>query len=288
MQIVNIPRQQMLEVAKQSTTHGLTKALKLAQMDAIYPSAEHIPPNVQSILRWRQVDRYLHSPFVLYLPLYIGAVIYTALVNGNWLIYALVLVSILGLPIGLLSLWNRWTNWAYKKVKYLLEQPFIFVDNGKIYSNFPELNHLEMRLNSLETLKVETLKTSSSITNLAKKLKEKLILLGESTNDPVLQDLENQYLRQQHLIQEATQTMSDIEDKRQHCLKVRHDLFNWVELEWIKRQANQMIGLEQRNQIWIQATEMELMAHDLQMQLVGIQGELGVALADWKTRHQLS
>ena len=288
MQIVNIPRKRMLEVAKESSTHGLTKALQLAQMDNIEPAGDHIPPKVRTILRWRKIDQYVHSPFMTYLPLYIGAIVYTAVVNGNWIIYGLVIISLLGLPIGLLSLWNRWTNWAHKKIQQLLSNPFIFVDNGKIYSNFPELNHLEMRLQTLDTLKSEALNSSSNITKLAHKLKEKLILLGESTNDPVLQDLENQHLRQQQLLKEAYETMNTIEDKRQHCLKVRNDLFNWVELDWIKRQANQMIGIEQRTTIWQQAAEMELVAHDLQLQLAGIQGELGNALAEWQTRHELS
>lgn len=288
MHVVHIPRQTMIEIAQQSTNNGLFKSLQAADMLDIDPQAEHVPPGVRSILRWGKIDTHLHSQVVQMIPLYCGAVIYTAIMNPEPYMTILAVLSVLALPLGALAHLNRWTNWAEKKVRTLLKEPFIFVDNAKIYANFPELNDLETRLQNLERLQQETTLSAQNIQNLANRLKEKLILMGESTNDPVLSDLENQHLRQRNLIQQSKDTMLAIEDRRQHCLRVRQDLFDWVELDWLKRQANQITGREQRNEVWQKAVDMELLAHDLQSEVSGIQGELGRALAEWQTRHDLT
>ena len=288
MHVVHIPRQTMIEITQQSREKGLYKSLQAADMVDIDPQAEHVPPRVRSILRWGKIDTYLHSQVAQMIPLYCGAVIYTAVVSPAPYMTILAILSVLALPLGVLTHINRWTNWAEKKVQALLKEPFIFVDNAKIYANFPELNDLETRLYNLEQLQQEATLSAQNIQNLANRLKEKLILMGESTNDPVLSDLENQHLRQRNLIQQSKDTMLAIEDRRQHCLRVRQDLFDWVELDWLKRQANQITGREQRNEVWQKAVDMELLAHDLQTEVSGIQGELGRALAEWQTRHDLT
>ena len=288
MHVVHIPRQTMIDIAQRSKEKGLFKSLQAADMVNIDPSSDHVPPGVRRILRWGQIDTHLHSQVVQMIPLYCGAVIYTAVVNPAPYMTILAILSVLALPLGALAHLNRWTNWAEKKVLTLLKEPFIFVDNAKIYANFPELNDLETRLYQLEVLQQEATLSAQNIQNLANRLKEKLILMGESTNDPVLSDLENQHLRQCNLIQQSKDTMLAIEDRRQHCLRVRQDLFDWVELDWLKRQANQITGREQRNEIWQKAVDMELLAHDLQTEVSGIQGELGRALAEWQTRHDLT
>lgn len=286
MHVVHIPRQTMLDIAAQSKDKGLYRALQAADMATLDRNSEHIPPTIRKILWWGMVDTYLHSQIVQMIPLYCGAIIYTAVMNPTPYINLFAVLSILALPLGALSFFHRSINWSEGKVRTLLAEPFIFVEQGKIYANFPELNDLEARLQNLELLQQEATLSAKNIQNLANRLKEKLILMGESTNDPVLADLENQHLRQRNLIQKAKDTTLAIEDRRQQCLRVRQDLFDWVELDWLKRQANQITGADQRAEVWQQAVNMELMAHDLQTEVSGIQGELGRALAEWQTRHE--
>ena len=99
---------------------------------------------------------------------------------------------------------------------------------------------------------------------------------------------QHQYLLQQRLIKEATSAMDNVENKRQRCLHLRQELFNWVELDWMKQKASQFTGTQTSEKMWAQAAEMELIAHDLNLLLSGVHGELGTALAQWQTRHEIS
>jgi hypothetical protein len=191
------------------------------------------------------------------------------------------------LPFSLLSWLHKRQHWAHTQVTKLFSEAFIFVDSGRIYANFPELNQLEQQLSELDDMKKTASQTSKNIALLAQKLKEKLILMGQSTNDSTLADLDNQHLLQQRLINEASEAIVTVENKRQQCLRIRQELFDWVELDWIKQEANQISKPDTSEKLWAQAAEMEMIAHDLNIQLSGVHGELGTALAQWQTRHDV-
>ena len=51
----------------------------------------------------------------------------------------------------------------------------------------------------------------------------------------------------------------------------------------MKQKASQITGTQSSEKMWAQAAEMELIAHDLNVLLSGVHGELGHALAQWQT-----
>ena len=290
MQIVTLPRKRMLDIASSSTDKGLKRALEAAHMDQLSSKDEHIPPHVRKTLRSVTLDSYLHTQTVYYAPIYAPAFVFTAVnqTHTDPILSVFTVLSLLILPLSILAWIHRKQRWAVSQVESLFEEAFIFVHNGRLYANFPELNFLEQQLSELESMRHTAKQSSKSIADLAQKLKEKLILMGQSTNDTTLADLENQYLLQQRLITEATAAMDDVENKRQRCLHLRQELFNWVELDWMKQKASQFTGAQTSEKMWAQAAEMELIAHDLNLLLSGVHGELGTALAQWQTRHEIS
>ena len=290
MQIVTLPRQRMLDIAANSTEKGLKRALESVNMDQLSSTNEQIPPHVRAILRKMTLDSYLHTQTVYYAPIYAPAFVFTALhqTHIDPILSVFTFLSVIIFPLSILAWVHKRQQWAVSQVEKLFEEAFIFVHSGRLYANFPELNLLEQQLSELETMRHTAKQSSKSIADLAQKLKEKLILMGQSTNDRTLADLENQYLLQQRLIKEATIAMDDVENKRQRCLHLRQELFNWVELDWMKQKASQFTGTQTSEKMWAQAAEMELIAHDLNLMLTGVHGELGNALAQWQTRHEIS
>ena len=290
MQIVTLPRKKMLDIAANSNDKGLKRALESVQLDRLSSKDEHVPPHVRSILRKVTLDSYLHTQTVYYAPIYAPAFVFTALhqTHTDPILSVFTFLSLLILPLSILAWIHKRQNWAVKQIEALFDEAFIFIHNGRLYANFPELNFLEQQLSELESMRHTATQSSKSIADLAHKLKEKLILMGQSTNDSTLADLENQYLLQQRLIKEATEAMGQVENKRQRCLNLRQELFNWVELDWMKQKARQFAGSKTSEQMWAQTAEMELIAHDLNLLLSGVHGELGTALAQWQTRHEIS
>ena len=290
MQIVNLPRQRMLSIALESKEKGLQRALEAAHLDHLPMDGQHIPPHIRSILKKLWMDKYLHTQTIYYAPMYTPAFLYTSFYQSHVdpILGVLTVLSVIALPLSILAWLHKRQGWAVKHIEALFGEPFIFVDSGRIYANFPELNFLEQQLSELETMRNTAVQSSKNIADLAQKLKEKLILMGQNTNDRTLADLENQHLLQQRLIQEATDAMTQVENQRQKCLHLRQELFDWVELDWMKQQASQLTGFQRSEKLWAQAAEMELIAHDLNIQLSGVHGELGHALAEWQTRHEIS
>ena len=290
MQIVRLPKQKMLDIATHSKEKGLKRALEAAHLEHLSPSDEHIPTHVRGVLQKVRLDSYLHTQTVYYAPIYAPAFVFTTLNQSvvDPVLGVLTVLSILVFPLSILAWVHKQKGWAVKQVEQLFAEAFVFVDSGRLYTNFPELNLLEQQLDELEQMKHTAIQSSKSIADLAQKLKEKLILMGQSTNDSTLADLENQYLLQQRLIKEATAAMEHVENKRQRCLALRQELFDWVELDWMKQRANQMTRSKNSERLWTQAAEMELIARDLNLQLTGVHGELGTALAQWQTKHEIS
>ena len=287
MQIVNLHREKMLETARVMPQQGLVQALKIGNMDALSRKAPHIPPHVRQILQAAWLDGLIHTQAVYYAPYYAAAFLYTSTQRSEFLLDIFTIGSILILPFSLMAWLHRKQDWAFKKVTKLFSEPFIFVDNHRIYANFPELNLLEAQMEELETMRTKAEQTAVHISQLAQALKEKLILMGQSTQDSTLQDLENQLLIQNTLIDRTTTALAQVESKRQQCLRIRQELFDWVELDWMKQEASQLTGMETQEKIWRQAADMELIAHDLNLVLSGIHGELGEALTRWQTKNQV-
>lgn len=290
MQIVRLPRQKMLDIAVHSKEKGLKRALEAAHLDHLSSTDEHIPTHVRNVLQKVRLDSYLHTQTVYYAPIYAPAFVFTTCNQTvvDPVLGVLTLLSVLIFPLSILAWVHKQRGWAVKQVERLFSEAFIFVDSGRIYTNFPELNLLEQQLSELETMRNTAIQSSKSIAELAQKLKEKLILMGQSTNDSTLADLENQYLLQQRLIKEATSAMEHVENQRQRCLSLRQELFDWVELDWMKQQAHHITGHKNSERLWTQAAEMELIARGLNIELSGVHGELGTALATWQTKHEIS
>ncbi len=288
MQIVNLHRQRMIEVAQTAKERGLQKALQVSSLDKLPSDGAHIPPHVRAVVQKSKLDSLLHSKNVYYAPIYAPALIYTSYMQENIIVYVFALLSLLVLPWSILAWIHKRKGWASEQVEKLFAEPFIFVDSARIYANFPELNRLEQQLSELEHMRNTAIQTSKSIASLAQKLKEKLILMGQDTNDETLSDLDNQYILQQRLIVEAESAIHSVENQRQQCLRLRQELFDWVELDWIKQEASQFSGQQHSEKLWRQAAEMELIAHDLNTKLSGVHGELGHALATWQTRNEVS
>ena len=263
---------------------GLYVALQVYDMDTLSPKSPYIPENVKSFLAQAHKQKLFSSPVVNQSLLLFPIFLLASMRVPTFLSIVITLFFGVVFPFALYKLHMN-TEWSKKQVEQLMQTSFIFVENNKIYANFPELNALEQQITTTQQTKKEAENTCKQIENLASTIKEKLILLGQSTNDASLLNLETHKLTQEQLIVEADKTLDVTKKKVQECKKLREEVIQWVELDWIKRQANQLSGTEQREQAWKKMAELELQAHSIQQEMLGITGQLGRALADWQSNH---
>lgn len=263
---------------------GLYVALQHYHMDVLSPKSPYIPDNIKEFLSKAQKQKLFSSPVVNQSLLLFPIFLFASLRVPTFLSIVITIFFGVVFPFALYKLHMN-TDWSKKQVEQLMQTSFIFVENNKIYANFPELNALEHQIMETQTIKKQAENTSKQIDHLASTIKEKLILLGQSTNDASLLNLETHKLTQEQLIAEAEKTLDVTKKKVQECKKLREEIIQWAELDWIKRQANQLSGVEQREQAWKKMAELELQAHGIQQEMLGITGQLGRALADWQSNH---
>ena len=142
-------------------------------MDQLSSKNEQIPPHVRTILRKMTLDSYLHSQTVYYAPIYAPAFVFTALnqTHTDPILSVFTVLSVLIFPLSILAWVHKKQRWAVSQVETLFNEAFIFVHNGRLYANFPELNLLEQQLSELESMRHTAKQSSKSIADLAQKLK---------------------------------------------------------------------------------------------------------------------
>jgi chromosome segregation ATPase len=152
-------------------------------------------------------------------------------------------------------------------VQKLLDTPFLFVLNGDIYENFPNLRTLNDEITALKQNQIETQQSIQKMQKLCRDMKEQLILLGQNTMDPYLRDLESQITTQLRLLEQSQNLLQMSTESQQEQLKLQEELLKWAELDRLRQQASQISGEESKRDSWQKMTTLELQAAELAFQM---------------------
>ena len=287
MNVVDFPIDQMLQVAEHKKFPRLMEALRLCQMHQLDPKSVYIPEQIRTLLKLAHQEKRFAIPVVLYAPFLAPMLLFSGIQQDNLPTLGMGALFLLGVPVALRQYWRFSPQWAVKQILELQQTSFVFVENNQIFANFPKLRDLEKEIADLKHNKENAQRTCQKIDQLAQTLKEKLILLGQNTNDPNLIQLETHKLNQIRLIEQSDELLSINQQKLHKLEKLRQEVIQWAELDWLKRQANELAGSNIRTQTIEKLTHLEMQAYDIQMEISQVHQELKTAIAEWNVQHEI-
>jgi hypothetical protein len=278
MPIISLDKEKLQKAIHQTSQRRFYYALKEAGLQPWLKQRSSLPQKLRNVLIWAHLEKWLPSALINFS--YIGfAFLYLLVENGtlHWLFAAL-----LGVPILLLTAFTIYIHtetWAKKRVQKLLDTPFLFVLNGDIYENFPNLRTLNDEITALKQNQIETQQSIQKMQKLCRDMKEQLILLGQNTMDPYLRDLESQITTQLRLLEQSQNLLQMSTESQQEQLKLQEELLNWAELDRLRQQASQISGNESKRESWQKMTTLELRAAELAFQMHDLNQKLRNTLA---------
>lgn len=287
MAIISLHKTELLRSITQTRQKRFYHALVQAGFEPLLASDVSLPPQLASQLRWAKIEKWL-PPYLLNLSYSGFAVLFLATQNEaiHWTVALL-----FGLPLALISvlLFYIYTEkWAKKNIIKLLGTPFLFIHNGDIYENFPNLRKLDDEIEALKKSQAQTQQSITDLKQLAKEMKEKLILLGQDTNDQYLQNLETQRLNQIRLLEESQNLLQIAIRSRQEQIKLQQELLDWAELDRMRQQASQISGQEAKQQSWQKMTELEMRSAELAFQMQELNRELHNSLITQSANNEVN
>ena len=207
MKLISIHPQKMLAVAANSPRYRLQTALNSQGMNDIPVDHPALPDDIRKTLKWATWEYLLvrnASPnTILFLIIMIGMGLY-----HQTLIWLLVGVcSVIALILALVGKLIDRPQWASQQLQSFLDTPFLFLVQETLYENLPQLRRLDADIQRLTRTKQEARHIQQQMALLTRQLKEKLILLGESTTDQQVVDLEVAQITQEKIISQAEQLL---------------------------------------------------------------------------------
>lgn len=286
MAIISLNKTELLRSITQTRQKRFYFALQKAGFAPLLESDVSLPASLRSVLFWAKVEKWL-PPYFIHIP-YIGfAILYLAIQDEtlHW-----TLAFILGiplLPLTLFIIYMYTEQWAQRNVNKLLNTPFLFIHDGNIYENFPNLRKLDDEIESLKQIQLKTQQSIQELTQLSKDMKEQLILLGQNTNDRYLQDLESQRMNQARLLDEAENLLQIAIRSRHDQIKLQQELLDWAELDRLRQHASQISGQEAKQHSWQKMTELEMRAAELAFKMHELNQEICSSLAKKSAEHEV-
>jgi hypothetical protein len=283
MQLITINAQEMRVVLKQSNQERLTAALRTQTLDKISLDQPNIPTILRLVLRGSNREQLVGNRPLTPLIYFLLIMIFTALYYQSleWIV-----VGVLCFPMLLLAgyaVYIRSPDWASKQLAQFLDVPFLFIFKDTIYENLPQLRRLSDEITNLESRKNEAQHAHQQIDQLIRSMKEKLILLGETTSDPVILKMEVEKITQEKIISKAAELITIIKERYQEQLKTRQELLHRLELHAMRQQASSITGKTEGTNALSQLTELEMQSLEMSLELNAMQAELTNINLRWKS-----
>jgi len=283
MQLISINEQEMQTAVKQSNQVRLTAALRSQTLDKIPLDQSNLPTKLRLVLRWSNREQLLGNrplaPMVYFLLIMIFTAFYYQ--SLEWIVVGI--LCFLMLLIAGYAAYIRSPSWASKQLAQFLAVPFLFIFEDTVYENLPQLRRLRDEITNLESTKNEAQHAHQQIDQLIRSMKEKLILLGESTSDPDILKMEVEKITQDKIILKATELLTIIKEKYQEQMKTRQELLHRLELHAMRQQANVITGKTEDQNALSQLTELEMQSLEMSLKLNVMQTELTNINLRWKS-----
>jgi hypothetical protein len=286
MAIISLDKEKLLKAIHQTSQRRFYYALKDTGLQPLFKQRRSLPTKLRKVLLWAQLEKWLPSALINFS--YIGFGFLYLLVENESLHWLFAIL--LGSPLLLLTAFTVYihtTTWAKTRVQKLLDTPFLFVLNGDIYENSPNLRTLNDEITVLKQNQIETQHSIQKIQKISRDMKEQLILLGQNTMDPYLRDLESQRTTQLRLLEQSQHLLQMSKKSQQEQLKLQEELLMWAELDRLRQQASQISGNESKRESWQKMTTLELQAAELAFQMHDLNQQLRNTLAHRSAENEI-
>ena len=180
----------LLAAAENAPKQRVLSALKSQSLEQLTADNPALPKSLRRALTWATIEqkfRFQHPPALLFT----GALICVSAgqqlsAEGSiwWLLFGGAIALIGGLSAAVSSHWV-----AMKLLTPLIQQPYVFSLGESVYENLPQLNRMERAIVELSAQLEKSKQIVEDINRTLKALKEQLILVGQSTDDPSIKRL---------------------------------------------------------------------------------------------------
>lgn len=278
MAIISLNKHELQRSVTQTSQKRFYYALRKAGFEPLLATGISLPPQLRSRLIWAKLEKWLPSS-IIHIS-YVGFAILFLAVQDEVMHWAIaILLGLPLIPFTAFLFYIHTEKWAQQNVQKLLETPFLFIYNGDIYENFPNLRKLDDEIEILKKTQIQTEQSILELKQLSKDMKEQLILLGQDTNDQYLQGLESQRMNQIRLLEKSQELLQIAMRSRQEQIKLQQELLDWAELDRMRQQASQISGQDSKQQSWQKMTALEMRAAELAFQMHELNHELHNSLA---------
>ena len=282
MNLVSIDPQQMLSAAQNSLRYRLQNSLYSQGMKEIPATHPTLPEVVKKTIQWAQWERVLvqHSSpnNLLFLVIMVGMGLYYQTLL--WLIIGL--CSAIALTFGVVAKMVDRPQWAQQHLQAFLHTPFLFLFQDTLYENLPRLRQLDSDILRLTNTKQQARSIQQQVESLTRQLKEKLVLLGESTSDQQIMELEVAQITQEKIISKAEQLLTECQRQRQQQERTRTEIIQRLELHVLRQKATKITGTTAVSEQLTLLTDLEMQATSLSTEMSQVQGELDSLNLKWK------
>jgi len=287
MQIISIDAHQMNSILDQEGQNQLDAALSSQMLDSIPLNHPDLPPKVKHILQWVQWQKRIPKTFITQGFYFSLIMLWTALYYQTFIWGIVGSIALAVILSCIFMFYTRSKTWAKQKLKILLATPFMLIHNDRLYENLPQLRKMDAEITMLEQHHNNAQVAVNNIEKLIRKLKEKLILLGESTDDPQIHQMETEKISQGKIIEKSTALLLQIRTHRSEQDKVKQEIAHRLELQSLRQKAAILTGDGDNENSLRKLTEIEMQATTMVLEINQMQRELQAINLRWKTLEEI-
>lgn len=276
----------LLAAAENTPKQRVLSALRSQSLERLNGKNPTIPEPLRRALTWAALEqkiRFQHPPALLFT----GALICLSAgqqfaVAGSiwWLLFGGAMMLFGGLSAAVSSHWV-----AGKLLMPLLRQPYVFSIGDDIYENLPQLNRMEQAIAKLSAQLEKSKQIVEDINRTLKALKEQLILLGQSTDDPSIKGLYEEESTQLRWQEETKALLAKAKQQHNQNLAIREELHQHARLDALRRQAAQLAGGAEHSAP--QLIDLERSSEELLMELDSAAQKMLQLQLQWRTKSEV-
>ena len=276
----------LLAAAENAPRQRVLSALKSQSLEQLKTDNPALPVSLRRALMWTALEqkiRFQHPPALLFT----GALICVSAgqqlsAEGSiwWLLFGGTIALIGGLSAAVRSHWV-----AMKLLTPLFQHPYVFSIGDDIYENLPQLNRMEKAIAKLSAQIDKSKQIVEDINRTLKALKEQLILVGQSTDDPSIKGLYAEESTQLRWQEETKALLAKAEQQHNQNLAIREELHQHARLDALRRQAAQLAGGAEQSAP--QLIELERSNQELLMELDSAAQKMLQLQLQWRTKSEV-
>ena len=256
----------LLAAAENAPKQRVLSALKSQSLEQLKADNPALPKSLRRALTWAAVEqtfRFQHPPALLFTGALICVSAWQQLSAAGsiwWLLFGGAIVLIGGLSAAVGSHWV-----AMRLLRPLFQHPYVFSLGETVYENLPQLNRMERAIAELSAQLKKSEQIVEEINRTLKALKEQLILVGQSTDDPSIRGLYTEESAQLRWQEETNALLQKAKQQHNKNMTIRDELHHHARLAALRRKAAQLAGGAEHSAS--QLTELELSNVDLLIEL---------------------